>query len=179
VTFAEFRDRRKIFDIEGYSRQQFKAEVIPGLEPTARSQTPRGDFGGRGRSGGFEGRDYASRDRRFGGPARGVATTAVVSVVVLRPWRSCFRGGEGFAPREDRGFAPRRDNEGYGRKPGFGDNAPRGFAPRGDMGAPVVQTVAILLPASLRLRLQAASRLRPTMRASVLHAQLADTLPSA
>ncbi|KAB2902500.1 MAG: DEAD/DEAH box helicase, partial [Burkholderiaceae bacterium] len=32
VTFAEFRDRRKIFDIEGYSRQQFKAEVIPGLE---------------------------------------------------------------------------------------------------------------------------------------------------
>ncbi|NOK24257.1 C-terminal helicase domain-containing protein, partial [Corallococcus carmarthensis] len=24
VTFAEFRDRRKIFDIEGYSRQQFK-----------------------------------------------------------------------------------------------------------------------------------------------------------
>ena len=28
------------------------------------------------------------------------------------------------------------DNEGYGRKPGFGDNAPRGFAPRGDMGAP-------------------------------------------
>ena len=29
VTFAEFRDRRKIFDIEGYSRQQFKADVIP------------------------------------------------------------------------------------------------------------------------------------------------------
>ncbi|OJX04326.1 MAG: DEAD/DEAH box helicase, partial [Burkholderiales bacterium 68-20] len=28
VTFAEFRDRRKIFDIEGYSRQPFKAEVI-------------------------------------------------------------------------------------------------------------------------------------------------------
>ena len=72
VTFAEFRDRRKIFDIEGYSRQQFKSEVIPGLEPAQRApQTPRGDFGGRGRSGGFEGRDYASRDRRFGGPARG------------------------------------------------------------------------------------------------------------
>ena len=45
---------------------------------------------------------------------------------------------------------------------------------------PVVQTVAILHPASLRLpSLQAASRLRPTMRASVLHAQLADALPSA
>lgn len=142
VTFAEFRDRRKIFDIEGYSRQQFKSEVIPGLEPAQRApQTPRGDFGGRGRSGGFEGRDYASRDRRFGGPARGSNDRGGND-------RGGFgggfagrggpapRGGEGFAPREDRGFAPRRDNEGYGRKPGFGDNGPRGFAPRGDMGAP-------------------------------------------
>ena len=33
VTFAELRDRRKIFDIEAYSKQQFKAEIIPGLEP--------------------------------------------------------------------------------------------------------------------------------------------------
>ena len=142
VTFAEFRDRRKIFDIEGYSRQQFKSEVIPGLEPAQRApQTPRGDFGGRGRSGGFEGRDYASRDRRFGGPARGGNDRGGND-------RGGFgggfagrggpapRGGEGFAPREDRGFAPRRDNEGYSRKPGFGDNAQRGFAPRGDMGAP-------------------------------------------
>ena len=118
VTFAEFRDRRKIFDIEGYSRQQFKSEVIPGLEPAQRApQTPRGDFGGRGRSGGFEGRDYASRDRRFGGPARGGNDRGGND-------RGGFgggfagrggpapRGGEGFAPREDRGFAPRRDNEG-------------------------------------------------------------------
>ena len=29
VTFAEFRDRRKIFDIEGYTKQPFKAEVDP------------------------------------------------------------------------------------------------------------------------------------------------------
>jgi superfamily II DNA/RNA helicase len=36
VTFAEFRDRRKIFDIEAYTRQQFKAEVVPGLEPQQR-----------------------------------------------------------------------------------------------------------------------------------------------
>ncbi|HXS30488.1 MAG TPA: DEAD/DEAH box helicase, partial [Steroidobacteraceae bacterium] len=33
VTFAEFRDRRKIGDIEHYSQQRFQAEVIPGLEP--------------------------------------------------------------------------------------------------------------------------------------------------
>jgi superfamily II DNA/RNA helicase len=64
VTFAEFRDRRKIFDIEGYSRQQFKAEVIPGLEPQQRIQQsrPQGDFGGRGR-------ESHSRDRKFGGGA--------------------------------------------------------------------------------------------------------------
>eukprot|EP01030_Chromulinospumella_sphaerica_P005280 gene5280-5164_t len=148
VTFAEFRDRRKIFDIESYSRQQFKSEVIPGLEPAQRApQAPRGDFGGRGRSGGFDGRDNQSRDRRFGGPARGANDRGGND-------RGGFgggfgggfagrgapapRGGDGFAPREDRGFAPRRDGEGYGRKPGFGDNAPRGggFAPRGDMGAP-------------------------------------------
>ncbi|HRM94929.1 MAG TPA: DEAD/DEAH box helicase, partial [Alicycliphilus sp.] len=49
VTFAEFRDRRKIFDIEGYSRQQFKAEVVEGLEPTQRfPQGGRPDFAGRG-----------------------------------------------------------------------------------------------------------------------------------
>ena len=126
VTFAEFRDRRKIYDIESYSRQQFKAEVIPGMEPTQRApQAPRGDFGGRGRSGGY---DRDSRDRRFGGSARGSD-------------RGGFGGG--FGARDDRGFGPRRDSEGYGRKPGFGetprfgDNTGRGgHAPRGDFAAP-------------------------------------------
>ena len=69
VTFAEFRDRRKIFDIEGYTHQQFKAEVIPGLEPVQRfpqaGSRPQGDFGGGG------GRGGPSRERKFGGPARG------------------------------------------------------------------------------------------------------------
>lgn len=134
VTFAEFRDRRKIFDIEGYSRQQFKSEVIPGLEPTQRApQTPRGDFGGRGRSGGFEGRDrrFAGRGDR-GGNDRGGFGGGFAGRGSAGP-----RGGEGFAPREERGFGQRRDNEGYGRKSGFGDSAPRGgFGPRAEMGAP-------------------------------------------
>ncbi|WP_422849018.1 DEAD/DEAH box helicase [Acidovorax sp. M14] len=130
VTFAEFRDRRKIYDIESYSRQQFKAEVIPGMEPSQRApQAPRGgDFGGgRGRS--YDNRDNPSRGR-FGGPARGGND------------RGGFGGGfgSGFAGRDDRGgdrgFAPRRDSEGYGRKPGFGDTGRGGFAPRGDAGAP-------------------------------------------
>ena len=124
ITFAEFRDRRKIYDIESYSRQQFKAEVVPGMEPAQRPpQAPRGgDFGGRGRSGG--GYDRDSRDRRFGGPARGGND------------RGGFGGGFG-ARGDDRGFGPRRDSEGYGRKPGFGDPGRAGFAPRGDAsGAP-------------------------------------------
>jgi superfamily II DNA/RNA helicase len=121
VTFAEFRDRRKIFDIEGYTRQPFKAETIPGLEPQQRAPQggrPGGDFAGRGS------RDHHSRDRKFGGAPR----------------TGGFGGG--FAPREDRGFDQRRSNESYVRKPAFGDFASRGngfaarnnegFAPRGD-----------------------------------------------
>jgi len=94
VTFAEFRDRNKIFDIEGYSKQPFKAEVIPGLEPQQRipSSRPRNDFGGRG------GRESHSRDRKFGG------------------------GRGSFAGRDERSFEPRRaTNDGYERKPAFAE----------------------------------------------------------
>jgi superfamily II DNA/RNA helicase len=68
VTFAEFRDRRRVFDIEGFTKQPFKAEVIPGLEPRERAPRPefakrpggkpgprRGGFGG-----GFESRRSAN-----------------------------------------------------------------------------------------------------------------------
>ena len=41
ITFAEMRDRRKIFDIEAYTRQPIKAEVIPGLEPQQRMPESR------------------------------------------------------------------------------------------------------------------------------------------
>lgn len=68
VTFAEFRDRRKIFDIESYSRQNFKAEMIPGLEPQQRfpDGRPGSNFGGRDRRGS---NDHHSRDRKYG-PSR-------------------------------------------------------------------------------------------------------------
>ena len=151
VTFAEFRDRRKIYDIESYSRQQFKAEVIPGMEPSQRApQAPRGgDFGG-GR--GAPGRSYDNRDNqsrgRFGGPARGGNDRGGFGGgfgggFAGRDNRGAparGEGGGGFAGRDDRGgdrgFAPRRDGDGYGRKPGFGDTGRGGFAPRGDAGAP-------------------------------------------
>lgn len=114
VTMAEFRDRRKIFDIEAFTRQQFKAETIPGLEPQQRmpdSSRPRSNFGGRDSRGGF---NAPSRERKFGGPARG-------------------RDGGGSAPHND--FARRNDSAPRGeyaprndfapRKPGFGKPAPQ------------------------------------------------------
>ena len=155
ITFAEFRDRRKIYDIESYSRQQFKAEVIPGMEPSQRApQAPRGgDFGGGGR--GAPGRSYDNRDNqsrgRFGGPARGGNDRGGFGGGFGGGFagrdnrgapaaRGEGGGGGGFAGRDDRGgdrgFAPRRDGESFGRKPGFGDAGRAGFAPRGDAGAP-------------------------------------------
>jgi len=97
VTFAEIRDRRRIFDIESYSRQTFKAETVAGLEPTQRPPQAgrRGDFGGAGRSGG----------RRFEGGGR-------------------ERNGSGFGERRSYGGG-RTGGEGYGRKSGFGDAPPR------------------------------------------------------
>src|SRR3954464_2014965 len=48
VTFAEYRDRFRIGDIEHYSQQRFQAEVIPGLEPQQRHAPPaRTGFGGK------------------------------------------------------------------------------------------------------------------------------------
>jgi superfamily II DNA/RNA helicase len=109
VTFAEFRDRRKIFDIEAYTRQPFKADVIAGLEPQQRSpqSRPGGDFGGRGR-------ETPSRDRKFGAGRNG----------------SGFGGG--FADRR----TSARDGFSYERKGGFNDrfagSRSEGFAARGD-----------------------------------------------
>ncbi|OUM03546.1 DEAD/DEAH box helicase [Variovorax sp. JS1663] len=134
VTFAEFRDRRKIFDIEAYSRQPFTAEVIPGLEPQQRfpQGRPQGDFGGRGR----ESRDNHSRDRKFGGPRGGYAGASGFNE------RGAPRGGHGAGASRGfqaqgqsqgkGGFGGARDEAGgYGRKPGWGENASRSGAGAG------------------------------------------------
>lgn len=144
ITIAEFRDRRKIQDIEHYTQQNLKPSVIAGLEPQQRfaptSDRPRGNFGGdRGRSFGGGG------DRGgFGGrkPAGG------------------FGGGGGFGGNRDGGgFGGNRDDRGgsfqgrpapqgnqYADRSGFNDrNARRpddrgfgnqngGFAARDDRG---------------------------------------------
>ncbi|KQM80135.1 DEAD/DEAH box helicase [Xylophilus sp. Leaf220] len=136
VTFAEMRDRRKIFDIEGYSRQQFKPDVIVGLEPQQRApdaRGPRSDFGGRGGRdagprGGGAGRFAGGGNRGFGGGG-GFGGDRDRS----GPGRDAAPGGgyggnAGGFGRDDRGGG------GFGRKPGFGDNAGPRFAPRGGEG---------------------------------------------
>ena len=124
VTFAEFRDRRKIFDIEAYSKQPFKAETIPGMEPKQRfpdGRSERSNFGGRNSRGG---NDSFSRDRKFGGGAAP---------------RGGFgggnsRGGDFGAPRGDFG-APRA---GFGDRNARGPHQVRegGYQNRGHEGAP-------------------------------------------
>ncbi len=153
VTFAEFRDRRKIMDIEHYSHQQFKAETIPGLEPQQRmpQSRPQGNFGGGGRdahSRGGErkfggGAGAGPRGGGFGGNGGGYAGASGFN----------DRGPRGAAPGarphhgHNAGFGAGRDEGGggFGRKPGWGDSAPRGaggpgrgegFAPRGESFAP-------------------------------------------
>ena len=135
VTFAEIRDRRKIFDIEAYSRQQFKSEVIPGLEPQQRfpSARPQGDFGGgRGR----DNREHQSRDRKFGGGGQrfgngggngngnGNGGGFGGGFGGDRPARGFGGGARHHDNGAVRGFAPREESGagGYGRKPGWGDN---------------------------------------------------------
>ena len=93
VTLAEFRDKRKIYDIEAFTRQPIAAEVIPGLEPTQRLERGRdfaprkgagkfdaprrnhgGGFGGKG-GGGFGGGHHGGGSN-FGGDNRFAAAPA-------------------------------------------------------------------------------------------------------
>jgi superfamily II DNA/RNA helicase len=126
VTFAEFRDRRKIMDIEFHSHQQFKAETVPGMEPQQRFPDSRpNSFAGRDNRGG----DSHSRGGNFGGGGGGGRSGGF----------NANRGG--FNDRNaGGGFGGQPEGRSYERKGGFNDrfagarnDAP---APRGDFGAP-------------------------------------------
>lgn len=121
ITIAEFRDRRKIQDIEHYMQQNLKPSVIAGLEPQQRfaptSERPRGNFGGDrgGRSfGGGGGGGYAGRKPAGGG----------------------FGGGFGGGNRDDRGGSfqgrpPAPQGNGYADRSNFNDRGPRRQDDRG------------------------------------------------
>jgi superfamily II DNA/RNA helicase len=146
VTFAEFRDRRKIMDIEFYSHHQFKGETIPGMEPKQRfpDSRPNSNFGGRESRGG--GNDYHSRDRNFAGGGRAGGFGANRGGFADRnpgnPRDSGTGGyqnnsGGGFGQTDGRSSNP-RDGFSYERKGGFNDRFASarndGAAPRGDFG---------------------------------------------
>ena len=149
VTFAEFRDRRKIMDIEFHSHQQFKGETIPGMEPQQRfpDSRPNSNFGARDSRGG--GNDH--RDRNFGGGGGGGrsggfgANRGGFADRNTGSQRESGGGGYqnnnggGFAQPEGRG-AGAREGFSYERKGGFNDRFAGarndGPAPRGDFGAP-------------------------------------------
>jgi superfamily II DNA/RNA helicase len=104
ITFAEIRDRRKILDIEAYSRQPFKAEVIPGMEP--KQNFPESRPGGRG------GNDRGGRGRPFGGGGGGG-----------------FGGNRGGDRFESRGAPRFEGNRGGDRFEGRGDRFENRGAP--------------------------------------------------
>ena len=106
VTFAEWRDRRKILDIEAYTKQAIRSEVIPGLEPKNKpdkSKKPVGDSRKRG-FGDARGAKGAPRgDFKAGGP-RGPQGHGRADD------RFAGRGDERFAGRSDERFAGRSDD---------------------------------------------------------------------
>ena len=108
VTFGEFRDRRRIFDIEAYTRQQFTAEVIPGLEPQQRfpAAGERDGRRGGGGGGGGGGRSFGGGSSR-GGDGYG-----------RKPSFGGDRGGFGGGQRREGGF-------GGGDRPRFGGGEQR------------------------------------------------------
>ena len=121
VSFAEFRDRRRIFDIEALTRQPLKTDVIAGLEPQQRAPSaPRGGFGGRGGE-----RDYSAprggRREGGGGAPRG---------------NGGYGGGRFDADRRGGRAEPARDFGGGGGDRFQRDWQPAGARAGGGGGAP-------------------------------------------
>ncbi|MDD5332202.1 MAG: DEAD/DEAH box helicase [Rhodoferax sp.] len=146
VTFAEFRDRRKIMDIEFYSHHQFKGETVPGLEPKQRfpDSRPSSNFGNRESRGG---NDYQGRDRNFAGAGRAAGFGANRGGFADRnPGAARDSGANGYQNNNAGGFGQAdgrsggaREGFSYERKGGFNDRFAGarndGMAPRGDFGA--------------------------------------------
>ena len=164
ITIAEFRDRRKIQDIEHYTQQNLKPSVIAGLEPQQRfaptSDRPRGNFGGGrddrgggGRSfgggGGYAGRKpaggFGGGDRGgFGGDRGGFGAGRDDRGASFQgrpaPQGNNYADRSGFndrGPRRDEGFAPHDQRSFAPREDrNFAPRQERSFAPRGDGFAP-------------------------------------------
>ncbi|ROR20375.1 superfamily II DNA/RNA helicase [Comamonas sp. BIGb0124] len=135
VTFAEFRDRRKIFEIENFSKQQFKADKIPGLEPQQRfPEEQRGGgskFGGPARrsgGGGKFGGGGGGYNRSSGGEGGFGAPRDFGNRGGFSENRGGGGGGFGGGERSERN--PYANRSGFNQRSGGG--AGHGFSDRGD-----------------------------------------------
>ncbi|MFN3494632.1 MAG: DEAD/DEAH box helicase [Hydrogenophaga sp.] len=142
ITLAEFRDRRKIGDIEAYTRQRIAVETVPGLEP--RQRAPQPEFGrGRGPSRGgerFGGSGDRFADRR--GPApRGPRFEGRSEGRFDAPRTEPGRQGPRFDPRFEGRAEPQRPESRFeqrsdarseqgGYRPDTRPSAGRGFGDR-------------------------------------------------
>jgi len=108
VTMAEFRDRRKIGEIEAYSQQPIQTQTIPGLEPKKPVydfRNDRGDRRGPPRGGRRHGGDRGHDGKPFGGGYRGA-----------RPAGEGARVGFG-APEGRQGFGDKRPRSHASKSP--------------------------------------------------------------
>ena len=135
VTFAELRDRRKIFDIEGYTRQPIKSEVVPGLEPKQRvpDSRPAGNFGGRDSRDSRDNRGGGgfSRDRNFGANTGGFGggNAGGGRAGGFGASRGGFADRNAGSPR-DTGAGSYQNNNGGGNEGGFSYERKGGFNDR-------------------------------------------------
>ena len=138
VTFSELRDRRKIFDIEAYTRQHFKSETIPGLEPQQRVPDSRpgagASFGGRGHH--VPPSSHNRGERNFGGGGAGGFTGGRGAPggygdrnggAPRDAGAGGYQNNSGFGGNRDGGRDAGRDNRG---RDGGGEGGGFGYAPR-------------------------------------------------
>ncbi len=153
VTLAEFRDRRKIFDIEAYNRQPIKADVIPGLEPKQRfpESRPGSNFGGRVSHASRGGNEGFSRDRKFGGGGHGGGGHGGAG------HNANGNNGGGFNYERKGGFNDRFANDRFANDRASNGNGNDFGAPRGDFadrkpafGKPAFSKPAFAKPAGAK-----------------------------
>ena len=153
VTLAEFRDRRKIFDIEAYNRQPIKADVIPGLEPKQRfpESRPGSNFGGRVSHASRGGNEGFSRDRKFGGGGHGGGGHGGAG------HNANGNNGGGFNYERKGGFNDRFANDRFANDRAGNGNGNDFGAPRGDFadrkpafGKPAFSKPAFAKPAGAK-----------------------------
>ncbi len=125
VTFAEFRDRRKIGDIEAYSQQPIETQTIAGLEPKRppyeADRRPAGRGGRPGGGGGYRGEARHNNNGGRGGFAG--------------HGRSAEPRGFASFGRSDKAAAPAGGRRGDAGPRGAQEPRRAGPGPRSDAGA--------------------------------------------